>query len=160
MTTRATKALRDPSWWKDTHTSVWERVKGAMKRDWEQTKADVHLNDGASSRHVPSPTYLNDAGTDLNQDIVHTLKQVVGIEIIPPQGVAHRESGDVFSTAEPAYRYGVGLSTQHATQEDWSQDFEVTVAEEWIQLDMEQPWEEAKTHVQRGFEGNRRQPVR
>ena len=31
-----------PSWWnEEKHGSAWDRVKQAMKRDWEQTKNDV-----------------------------------------------------------------------------------------------------------------------
>ncbi len=53
-----------PSWWKeDVHGSAWERVKIAMKRDWEQTKSD--LTGGKK-------------GTDLDQDVGDTVKQMAG----------------------------------------------------------------------------------
>ena len=42
-------------------------VKDAMKRDWEQTKADLHLG-----------------GKELDQDVDDTLKQVAGKDAIPP----------------------------------------------------------------------------
>ena len=60
-----------PSWWTDKHTSTWDRVKGALERDWEQTKADVTKN----------------SGQQLNQNLADTIKQSVGSEPIPPLGM-------------------------------------------------------------------------
>ncbi len=59
-----------PQWWTDKHTSTWDRVKAALRRDWEQTKADF-----SSDR------------PDLNQDIGDTVKQSVGKQPIPPLSV-------------------------------------------------------------------------
>ncbi len=36
-----------PQWWTDQHTSTWDRVKEALRRDWEQTKADLSSSDAA-----------------------------------------------------------------------------------------------------------------
>jgi len=63
-----------PQWWTDKHSSTWERVKAALRRDWEQTKADFSSNDSA----------------DLNQEIGDTVKQSVGKEPIPPLSVKTR----------------------------------------------------------------------
>ena len=30
----------NPKWWNDKHASAWDRIKEALHRDWEQTKAD------------------------------------------------------------------------------------------------------------------------
>src|SRR4051812_7948530 len=49
----------NPQWWNDTHTSGWERVKSAMKRDWEQTKADL----------------TKTKGHELRQDVPDTVRQ-------------------------------------------------------------------------------------
>ena len=35
-----------PAWWNDNHASAWDRVKEAMRRDWEQTKHDLHIKGG------------------------------------------------------------------------------------------------------------------
>lgn len=58
-----------PSWWTDQHTSSWDRVKEAFRRDWEQTKADLS---GQKS------------GRDINQDVGDTIKQAAGKQPIPP----------------------------------------------------------------------------
>jgi len=63
-----------PQWWTDKHSSTWDRVKAALRRDWEQTKADFSSNDSA----------------DLNQEIGDTVKQSVGKEPIPPLSVKTR----------------------------------------------------------------------
>lgn len=63
-----------PQWWTDKHTSTWDRVKAALRRDWEQTKAD----------------FSSDSGADLNQEIGDTVKQSVGKEPIPPLSVKTR----------------------------------------------------------------------
>jgi hypothetical protein len=65
----ATKNL--PSWWTEKHASDWDRVKSALERDWEQTKADV----------APGQ------GHQLNQSIVDTVKQSVGSAPIPAADV-------------------------------------------------------------------------
>ena len=48
---------RHPQWWSTQQTSTWERVKEALARDWEQTKAD----------------FSNEYGKDLDQDAVDTV---------------------------------------------------------------------------------------
>jgi hypothetical protein len=65
---------RTPAWWNDTHTSTWDRVKGALERDWEQTKADFSEN----------------SGQRLNQSVSDTIKQSVGSKPIPPLFVKTR----------------------------------------------------------------------
>lgn len=57
-----------PPWWNDMHTSRWDRVKEAIRRDWEQTKAD----------------FSKTAGAELNQNLGDTLKQAVGVAPLPP----------------------------------------------------------------------------
>lgn len=59
---------REPAWWTEKHTSNWDQVKGALERDWEQTKAD----------------FSKDGGEELNQNAVDTVQQSVGAEPIPP----------------------------------------------------------------------------
>ncbi len=60
-----------PGWWTEAqHGSAWSRVKQAMKRDWEQTKHDLHLG-----------------GRELDQDVDDTVKQAAGTDAIPPRSV-------------------------------------------------------------------------
>ena len=68
-----TTGTQRPQWWNDKHTSTWDRVKAALQRDWEQTKADF-----SSDR------------PDLNQEIGDTLKQSAGKQPIPPLSVKTR----------------------------------------------------------------------
>lgn len=63
-----------PSWWNDQHTSDWDRVKEALRRDWEQTKADFKV----------------DGAVDLNQNVADTVKQAVGEQPVPPPMVKTR----------------------------------------------------------------------
>ena len=35
-----------PAWWNEGHASAWDRVKEAMRRDWEQTKQDMKMKGG------------------------------------------------------------------------------------------------------------------
>lgn len=61
-------AVVQPSWWTAQHSTSWDRVKEAFRRDWEQTKADL-----TSQK----------SGIDLDQGAGNTLKQAVGSEPIP-----------------------------------------------------------------------------
>ena len=68
-----------PTWWTPTHASAWDLMKGAMRRDWEQTKVD-----------------FGGAGKDLNQDASDTLRQASGEAPVPSSWVANAPSaGDV-----------------------------------------------------------------
>ena len=63
-----------PQWWNDKHTSTWDRVKEALRRDWEQTKND----------------FSSESGADLNQDVGDTVKQATGAEALPPPAMKTR----------------------------------------------------------------------
>ena len=63
-----------PQWWSDKHTSTWDRVKEALRRDWEQTKND----------------FSSESGADLNQDIGDTVNQATGAEALPPPAMKTR----------------------------------------------------------------------
>ena len=59
----------NPTWWDDDYDSNWERVKMAVKRDWDQTKHDFGGDE-----------------PDTNQNIARTVNQAVGKETIPRRG--------------------------------------------------------------------------
>lgn len=78
------------NWWAPEHTSSWERVKSAFRRDWEQTKARFGGADNP-------PAHDQSAGD--------TLAQMSGSE-------------PVFETEEPAFRYGYGAA-QYYRDREW-----------------------------------------
>ena len=57
-----------PTWWNDQHNTAWERAREALRRDWEQTKADLTGNA---------------SGHDLNQSIGDTVRQATGKDPLP-----------------------------------------------------------------------------
>lgn len=66
--------LSSPSWWTDQHSSTWERVKEALRRDWEQTRSDFSASDAV----------------DLNQNVGDTVMQAAGTAPIPSPMVQTR----------------------------------------------------------------------
>jgi hypothetical protein len=97
MTNQVHTAPRNPAWWTDQHTSKWDHVKGALERDWEQTKAD----------------FSKDNGAELNQGVGDTVKQSMGKEAIPPPGVRNRPD-DPKTVAKDAQKAGEQLEKQSA----------------------------------------------
>lgn len=74
MVERNESTRRNPTWWTEKNASAWDRVKGALQRDWEQTKRD----------------FSSTSGQRLNQNVADTIKQSAGSEPIPPLGVKTR----------------------------------------------------------------------
>lgn len=130
--------MNNPKWWNQEHDSAWDRMKDAMKRDWEQTKSD--LTGGRKGR-------------DLDQDVGDTVKQAAGKEPIPP--MSQRTPPDVddkdWKRVEEDYRYGVGARTQYREQE-WDDRFESKLEEEWTDLKSGRTWDEVKGTVRRAWD--------
>jgi len=145
--------LMEPFWWTETHSDVWHRVKEALKRDWEQTKADLSQNDEATPGYLPPPHGINGGGTDLKQTALDTLHQALGSMPIPPPAMPNPKA---FSDVAPAYRYGVGLGFEYGAERDWTAELEIALEVEWRQLGPSQPWDEVRADVQHGFEQGRR----
>jgi hypothetical protein len=113
--------MTDPTWWTKEHQSTWDRVKAALRRDWEQTKAD-----------------WSTTGHDLNQGVGDTLKQAAGKEAIPPG----------WEAVEPSYRYGVAARRHYAAEyPEWSPKLEKRLGDEWTTLKHESKWEDVKASV-------------
>jgi hypothetical protein len=137
--------MNDPKWWKPEHNSTWDRVKSAMKRDWEQTKAD-----------------LTKGGKDLDQDVGDTVKQAVGKQPIPPANQPNPSStssnksgkdGEDWDRIENSYRYGVGARQEYGKDHsDWNDGLESKLKEEWSDLKEGRTWDEAKNYVRRGWD--------
>jgi hypothetical protein len=130
--------LRSPKWWTDQHTSSWDRVKEAFRRDWEQTKADVSKK-----------------GQDLNQNVGDTVKQAFGKDPIPPAGVKTRPDDtkrdlDEWDTIEHQARYGYGARTQYPG--DWNDDLELKLRNDWDELGTGRTWEESRRGIRAGWD--------
>jgi hypothetical protein len=82
--------IRKPSWWTEQHAADWDRVKGALQRDWEQTKADFSIR----------------SGENLNQSVSDTVMQAAGATSLPPVGVRTHESGPKAATKEASRARG------------------------------------------------------
>ena len=134
-------STNNPKWWNDQHSSAWERVKAAMKRDWEQTKAD-----------------FTKGGKDLDQDVGDTVKQMAGKQPIPPASTPNQETnakGGDWDEVETDYRYGVGARQQYGTEPDWNDRVESKLKEEWSDLRTGRTWDEVKNRVRRGWDNGK-----
>jgi hypothetical protein len=133
--------MQNPNWWTDKHESAWSRVKSALKRDWEQTKADFTKKDKR---------------VDLDQGAGDTVKQMAGKEAIPPAGVANPpnpKDAKAWETIEQDYRYGVGARAQYGSEHDrWDEQLEGKLASDWESMNTPRPWDEAKPNVRRAWE--------
>jgi hypothetical protein len=131
-----TSDRRNPGWWNNQHDSAWERVKEALRRDWEQTKAD-----------------LSKGGTDLNQDIGDTIGQAAGKKPIPAPNQPTPD--DDWNQAEPAFRYGTGAREQYADENDWNERLEGKLREEWNDLRTGRTWDEVRGYVRHVWRSGR-----
>lgn len=128
-----------PRWWAPHHATSWERVKEAMRRDWEQTKAHFSMS----------------KGRDLNQGVGDTLKQAAGVEALPAITEANVEPPPVveedWATAEGAIRYGFGARLHFAKHQWWNDQVEELLRREW-EGDWGLSWERARNNVHRGWD--------
>ena len=132
------KNMKDPSWWSEEHTSAWDRVKAAFRRDWEQTKHDL----------------TRSKGRDLDQDVPDTVKQAVGSEPIPPGDRPNpKESEEDWDRVEAGTRFGFGARRQFGRdREAWDDKVETTLRDEWNKLGTNERWEQARPRVRSGWE--------
>lgn len=131
-----------PSWWNETHTTGWERVKEAMHRDWEQTKRDMHVK-GAH---------------ELNQGANDTVKQATGKEAIPPAGEANAPKASEWNDVELPHQYGHAARAKYGEQHTaWSTELEKTLKGEWDagRAETRKGWDDVKSYVRRGYEHGR-----
>lgn len=138
-----------PKWWsEESHGSAWGRVKDAMKRDWEQTKADLHLG-----------------GKELDQDVDDTLKQVAGKDAIPPAGQKNEVGGTpvtaggsiTWDDAEHPLAFGHGARQQFGAEHaQWNEGLEQRLEADWSsamsQSDIQRKWNEVRHLVRRGYD--------
>lgn len=129
-----------PSWWTQDHTSAWERVKEAMRRDWDQTKRDLALG----------------GGHELNQSVTDTVKQAVGQEPIPPGHLPNpSKASDSWDDVEGPIGYGYGARRTYADHHPtWDDKLESTLERDWTATKgvTPQPWSNVKRWVRHGYE--------
>ncbi len=128
-----TDGPRDPEWWTDEHSSSWERVRIALRRDWEQTKGD-----------------LADTGVDLNQGAMDTLRQAVGAQSIPADHLPNPGPRHDWATLEPALRYGHGAA-RHYRDSDWNETIRARLRREWEASGQRSTWDNVKEGIERGW---------
>lgn len=139
-------AVWHPKWWtKDQHESAWERVKEAMKRDWEQTKVD-----------------FQGYGKDLDQDVNDTVKQAAGKEVIPPLDEANQKDLKPVTTpvwkwddAEEPVKYGYQARSHFGTEHKaWDSNLETKMKTEWesVKDGSHRAWDDVKGYVRHGYE--------
>lgn len=135
--------MRDPKWWSTEHGTTWERVKSALRRDWEQTKADVSAG-----------------GRELDQDVDDTVTQAVGSTPVPPLDQknppdakdakdAQRARG--WDDVEDSYRYGAGARHEYKDT-DWNDGLESKLKQEWEDLKTGRTWAETRDAAKHGWD--------
>ena len=138
----STKPTNQPRWWNESHTSAWDRAKEALRRDWEQTKAD-----------------FTDGGTELDQDVDDTVKQAVGAQRIPPRGVPNTQGNararPAWDKVEPAVRYGYGAGHHYRNHNEWNDELESKLRTDWDETKSGGTWDQVKAQVRRGWDSVR-----
>jgi hypothetical protein len=128
-----------PAWWNDGHASTWERVKEAMRRDWQQTKHDVGMK----------------SGHELNQSLADTTRQMTGKEPMPSIERANppKVIGD-WNDVELPIEYGYSARSHYKAHSKWTDDLESTLKKEWSAgADKTgRAWEDVRDYVKYGFE--------
>jgi len=127
---------QNPSWWNEVHSSAWESSKEALRRDWEQTKAD-----------------LGAGGHELNQSVADTLKQASGQQPTPPGNRPNPPDVDDldWAAAEQSVRYGYGAGIQHPDAA-WDDALEGRLRQDWETTLTDTPWVKVKHAVKRGWD--------
>jgi hypothetical protein len=126
------QSYKDPEWWTQENDSAWERVKEAMKRDWDQTKHD-----------------LGGREPDTNQKIGNTTRQASGKEAIPPRG------RPTYEELEPAWRFGHGARANYRDEyPEWDDELEQHLKSEWETLspDRRHTWMQDRAAIRYGWD--------
>lgn len=117
--------------------TTWERVKEALRRDWEQTKYDLSLP----------------GGHQLNQSIDDTIEQARGAMPLPEHGMPNPPR--VLATwedAERSIRFGFDAYKRHGeTHPTWGASVEAILAREWMLEGAAHDWSEVRTFVRHGY---------
>jgi hypothetical protein len=137
----AMATMNKPTWFKPEHASEWARIKEALRRDWDQTKHDLHMG-----------------GHNLNQTIADTGEQLGGVNPPPDERpMPAKVIGDVsdWETVEEPVGYGYAARAQYGTQHPkWNDKLETTLHSEWdgMRAGAGRTWDEVKGKVRHGYE--------
>jgi hypothetical protein len=127
-----------PTWWKEqTHGSGWSRVREAMRRDWEQTKNDLHVG-----------------GHYMNQEVKDTVKQMSGKEPIPAgdQPNPPKVIGD-WNDIELPMAYGYGARREFGGDySSWNDGLDARLRSDWDEQATGRRWDDVRGYVRHGFE--------
>jgi hypothetical protein len=134
-----------PTWYKPEHATGWDRVKEAFRRDWQQTKHDLHAG-----------------GHELNQKGADTIKQATGKESIPsindanPPKVIGDLSGE-WERVELPLEYGYSARRHFGgTHAEWNENLERNLRTEWDTSASASKtagrWDDVKPYVRRGYD--------
>jgi hypothetical protein len=126
--------MTKPDWYTPADASSWDRVKEALRRDWAQTKHDVHAG-----------------GHELNQKLGDTVAQARGQENLPridapnpPKVIGSWED------AEVAIDFGYACRTHYGDKHPkWSHELESKLKSDWKG---ERSWDSVKLYVRHGYE--------
>jgi hypothetical protein len=123
----------NPAWQHDDN-NAWDRVKAALRRDWDQTRYDF----GATF------------GQNLHQNIGNTVAQASGNESIPARHTANLEQG---WSDEAAVRYGYSAaqSPNYRDQHEWNSAVEAQLQQGWEAMNADRPWADARVAVRYGW---------
>lgn len=125
-------ATFQPKWWTEKHGMQWANMKEALKRDWEQTKKDLHLG-----------------GRELHQEVNDTVRQAAGKEPIPSRNEL------TWDDAEQPLMYGVGAREQYGSQHmAWNDKLETTLKNDWESAEgtAKRKWDDVKNVVRHGYD--------
>jgi hypothetical protein len=122
-------------WWNERDGSAWARVREVLRRDWEQTKFDLHVG-----------------GHELNQTMNETVDQIAGEAVVPPIDVANRPKVICeWKDAALPIEYGfVARRFFGAEYPEWNAALERRLERDWGNAPM--PWKDAKILVRHGYE--------
>ena len=130
-----------PKWWNEQqHGTAWERVREAMRRDWEQTLHDLHVK----------------GGHELNQKISDTVEEIQGIKPIPANDAPNppKVVGS-FDDAEVPIGYGYGARQKYGAEHPkWNDRLEATLKSEWDsgKDKTRREWNDVRRWVRHGYE--------
>ena len=132
-----------PKWWNESeHGSAWSRVREAMRRDWEQTKHDLHLK----------------GGHELNQRMTDTVEQIQGIQEPPSPDRPNppKVVGELgWDEVEEPIGYGYAARRKYGTDHPkWNDRLEGTLKSEWdgAKDTTRRGWDDVRRWVRHGYE--------
>jgi hypothetical protein len=127
-------AMEKPTWWTPASSGAWERVKEALRRDWEQTKHDLHVG-----------------GHERNQRLSDTVAQAAGQKPIPPDDRANAHVIARWEDIEVPIGFGYAAYHHYGDRyPTWTPELERALKSDW--KDSAVPWHRIKMYVRHGYE--------